>query len=100
MKRPLLATLLCSSLLAAAMPAVADECTPEAAMEKGAELAATLERVAYGDADKLQRINQKLIELQVEDPTRSDHTACEAYDRIIAEVEELEKETDSDSDTQ
>ena len=91
MKRPLLATLLSCSLLAAA-PAMADECTSDDAMKKGAELAATLDRVAYGDAEMLQRINERLIALQVEDPTRSGHTACEAYDRIIKEVEKLEAE--------
>ncbi|MCL5042319.1 MAG: hypothetical protein M1440_07595 [Gammaproteobacteria bacterium] len=96
MKRPLLATLLCCGLLAA-VPAMADECTADDAMAKGAELADTLNRVAYGDAEMLQRINERLIELQVEDPTRSGHSACEAYERITKEVEKIEAEATADT---
>lgn len=91
MKTAVFSGLLSLALLSA--PAMAEECTPEVTMKKGAELASTLQRVANGDADMLKRINERLVELQTTDPTRSGHSACEAYERLIREIEKLESDS-------
>lgn len=70
----------------ASLPAYA--CTPEDVQAKAEELAETIHRLADGDPVKANKLYQQLLELQVRDPTRSDHGACEAYDRIIKELEE------------
>lgn len=62
-------------------------CTPEEALKKAEETAITINRIAGGDAQKAARLHEQLVELQQRDPTRSDHGACEAYDRVIKELE-------------
>lgn len=63
-------------------------CTPEEALKKAEETAITINEIAAGDAAKAERLHNQLIELQQRDPTRSDHGACEAYDRVIKELRE------------
>ena len=67
----------------AALPAYA--CTPEEAQAKAEEVAETIHRLADGDQAKANEL--QLLGLQLRDPTRSDHGACEAYERIIKELE-------------
>lgn len=69
----------------AALPAYA--CTPEEAQAKAEEAAATIHRLADGDPAKANKLHSQLLELQSRDPTRSDHGACEAYERIIEKLE-------------
>lgn len=69
----------------AALPAFA--CTPEEAQAKAEEVAETIHRLADGDQAKANELHKQLLGLQLRDPTRSDHGACEAYDRIIKELE-------------
>lgn len=68
-----------------ALPAGA--CTPEQAQAKAEEVAETIHRLADGDQEKANRLHEQLLGLQLRDPTRSEHGACEAYDRIIKELE-------------
>lgn len=63
-------------------------CTPEEALRKAEETAITINRIADGNADKAARLHEQLKELQQREPTRSDHGACEAYDRVIKELEQ------------
>ncbi|MEH6500774.1 MAG: hypothetical protein V7751_15420 [Pseudoalteromonas distincta] len=69
----------------AALPAYA--CTPEEAQAKAEEVAETIHRLADGDQAKANELHTQLLGLQLRDPTRSDHGACEAYERIIKELE-------------
>ncbi|KAA0696030.1 hypothetical protein DT594_01305 [Halopseudomonas laoshanensis] len=70
----------------AALPAYA--CTPEEAQAKAEEVAETIHRLADGDQAKANELHKQLLGLQLRDPTRSDHGACEAYDRINKELKE------------
>lgn len=84
--------LILAALLGLATAASADTdtpvvCTPEAALLKAEETAITINRLADGNAEKAARLHEQLVELQQRDPTRSDHGACEAYDRVIKELE-------------
>ena len=69
----------------AALPAYA--CTPEEAQAKAEEVAETINRLADGNQAKANELHTQLLGLQLRDPTRSDHGACEAYERIIKELE-------------
>ena len=74
----------------AALPAYA--CTPEEAQAKAllddaVALEAAIHRLADGDQAKANELHTQLLGLQLRDPTRSDHGACEAYERIIKELE-------------
>jgi hypothetical protein len=69
----------------AALPAYA--CTPEEAQAKAEEVAETIHRLADGNQAKANELHTQLLGLQLRDPTRSDHGACEAYERIIKELE-------------
>ncbi|PKM30275.1 MAG: hypothetical protein CVV07_07625 [Gammaproteobacteria bacterium HGW-Gammaproteobacteria-11] len=83
----LLSRLLLTSLfVVAAMPASA--CSMDDAVAKAEQVAETINRLAQDDPQRAEAMNAQLIELQQRDPTRSDHGACEAYDRIIRELEE------------
>lgn len=62
-------------------------CTPEAALKKAEETAVTINRIAAGNPAKAERMHEQLKALQERDPTQSHHGACEAYDRIIKELE-------------
>ena len=84
--------LILAALLGFATAALAETdapvvCTPEAALKKAEETALTINRLAAGDAEKAARLHEQLVQLQERDPTRSDHGACEAYDRVIKELE-------------
>lgn len=84
--------LILAALLGFATTALAETetpviCTPEAALLKAEETAVTINRIAAGNAEKAARLHEQLVELQQRDPTRSDHGACEAYDRVIKELE-------------
>lgn len=84
--------LILAALLGFATAALADTdtpvvCTPEAALKKAEETAITINRIADGNPEKAARLHEQLLELQQRDPTRSDHGACEAYDRVIKELE-------------
>lgn len=68
-----------------ALPAMA--CSLEEINAKAEEAAETINRLADNDPEKARALNEKLLELQREDPTRSDHGACEAYQRIIDKLE-------------
>lgn len=88
----LLSPLMLAALLGCATTALATTetpvvCTPEEALKKAEETAVTINRIAGGDAEKAARLHEQLVELQQRDPTRSDHGACEAYDRVIKELE-------------
>ncbi len=79
----------------ATLPAYAAVCSPEDAMHRAEEAAETINRIADGNPEKAAALHQKLQRFQERDPTSSQHDACEAYNRIIAEVErEEEKLTD------
>ncbi|MFA5678471.1 MAG: hypothetical protein WC953_08715 [Pseudomonas sp.] len=67
-------------------------CTPEEALKKAEETAMTIHRIANGDPDKAARLHEQLKELQQREPTRSDHGACAAYDRVIQELEQKNAE--------
>ena len=89
--------LILAALLGFATAALADTqtpviCTPEAALKKAEETAITINRIAAGNAEKAARLHEQLVELQQRDPTRSDHGACEAYDRVIKELERKDAE--------
>lgn len=89
--------LILAALLGFTTAALADTetpviCTPEAALLKAEETAITINRIADGDAAKAARLHEQLKELQQRDPTRSDHGACEAYDRVIKELERMNTE--------
>ncbi len=62
-------------------------CTPEEALKKAEETAITINRIAAGNAEKAAQLHEQLKELQEREPTRSDHGACAAYDRVIQELE-------------
>lgn len=85
MKKRYLAILACALGLAST-PALA--CTPEEALVKAEEAAETIHRLADGDAEKANRMHERLLGLQARDPTSDRHTACEAYERVIQELEE------------
>ncbi|PRB80584.1 hypothetical protein [Pseudomonas sp. MYb185] len=82
--------LMFAALLACAATASAQTvvCTPEEALKKAEETAVTINRIAAGNPEKAARLHEQLKALQERDPTRSHHGACEAYDRIIHELEE------------
>lgn len=69
-------------------------CTPEAALKKAEETAITINRIADGNAEKAALLHEQLKELQQREPTRSDHGACEAYDRVIKELERKNVQAD------
>lgn len=68
----------------ASMPALS--CTPEDALAKAEETAATIHRLADGDPETALKMHEELLRLQARDPTNDRHTACEAYDRVINEL--------------
>lgn len=70
-----------------ALPSYAQTCTPEAAMQRAEVAAETINRIADNDPEKAAALHEKLLKFQERDPTRDRHSACEAYDRIIAELE-------------
>ncbi|CEA01733.1 hypothetical protein BN1049_00516 [Pseudomonas saudimassiliensis] len=72
---------------AATASAQAVICTPEEALKKAEETAVTINRIAAGDPAKAERMHEQLKALQERDPTQSHHGACEAYDRVIKELE-------------
>ena len=61
-------------------------CTPEEALRKAEETAVTINRLAAGNPDKAAQLHEQLKALQERAPTRSHHGACEAYERIISEL--------------
>ena len=61
-------------------------CTPEEALKKAEETAVTINRIAAGNPDKAARLHEQLKALQERDPARGHHGACEAYERIINEL--------------
>lgn len=69
----------------ASLPALA--CTPEEALVKAEETAETIHRLANGDPETALKMHEELLRLQARDPTNDRHTACEAYDRVIEELE-------------
>jgi hypothetical protein len=71
-----------------ALPASA-ACTADDAVAKAEEVAETVHRVADGDPVKANELYEQLVALQLRNPTTDEHDPCEAYDRI---VEELEKQ--------
>ena len=74
-------------LSAFALPTYAQTCTPEDAIQRAEVAAETINRMADNDPEKAAALHQKLLDFQERDPTRDRHSACEAYDRIIAELE-------------
>ncbi|HDZ57739.1 MAG TPA: hypothetical protein ENI17_01450 [Pseudomonas xinjiangensis] len=66
-------------------------CTPEEATQRAEVAAKTINRVAAGDPEKARALHAKLQALQEREPTSDRHSACEAYDRVIAEVERKEQ---------
>lgn len=72
---------------AATLSAQAAVCTPEEALKRAEVAAITINRIADGNPEKAAQLHEQLKALQVREPTRSDHGACEAYDRIIEELE-------------
>ncbi|MFN3580380.1 MAG: hypothetical protein ACK4VV_07890 [Pseudomonas sp.] len=68
-----------------ALPAMA--CSLDEINAKAEEVAETINRLADNNPEKARALNEQLLELQREDPTRSDHGACEAYQRIIDKLE-------------
>ena len=68
------------------LPALA--CTPEDALAKAEEAAETIHRLADGDPEKALALHEELLRLQARDPTNDRHTACEAYERVIQELEQ------------
>ncbi|QIB51648.1 hypothetical protein [Pseudomonas sp. OIL-1] len=74
-------------LSAFALPVSAQTCTPEDAMHRAEVAAETINRIADNNPEKAAALHEKLLKFQERDPTRDRHSACEAYDRIIAELE-------------
>jgi hypothetical protein len=84
-----LSSLITAGLLALfAFPASA-ACTADDAVAKAEEVAETVHRIADGDPVKANELYEQLVALQLRNPTTDAHDPCEAYDRI---VEELEKQ--------
>ncbi|WP_373186338.1 hypothetical protein [Halopseudomonas sp.] len=82
-------SLMVATLLSiSAVPAFA-ACTAEDAVTKAEEVAETVHRLADGDPVKANELYEQLVALQLRNPTTDEHDPCEAYDRI---VEELEKQ--------
>lgn len=82
-------SLMVATLLSiSAVPAFA-ACTAEDAVAKAEEVAETVHRLADGDPVKANELYEQLVALQLRNPTTDEHDPCEAYDRI---VEELEKQ--------
>lgn len=71
----------------ATLSAQAAVCTPEEALKRAEVAAVTINRIADGNPEKAAQLHEQLKALQAREPTRSDHGACEAYDRIIEELE-------------
>lgn len=81
-------SLIIASLLSiSAVPAFA-ACTTEEAIVKAEEVAATVHRLADGDPVKANQLYEQLVALQLRNPTTDEHDPCEAYDRIVQELEE------------
>ncbi|WP_150303498.1 hypothetical protein [Pseudomonas saliphila] len=81
-------------LSAFALPTYAQTCTPEDAMHRAEVAAETINRIADNDPEKAAALHQKLLDFQERDPTRDRHSACEAYDRIIAELEREDEQAE------
>ena len=71
----------------ATLSAQAAVCTPEEALKRAEVAAVTINRIADGNPEKAAQLHEQLKALPAREPTRSDHGACEAYDRIIEELE-------------
>jgi hypothetical protein len=69
-----------------ALPAYA-ACTVEDAVAKAEEVAETVHRLADGDPVKANQLYEQLVALQLRNPTTDKHDPCEAYDRIVEELE-------------
>ncbi|QJD57710.1 hypothetical protein HG264_01695 [Pseudomonas sp. gcc21] len=80
-------------LSAFALPVSAQTCTPEDAMRRAEVAAETINRIADNNPEKAAALHEKLLKFQERDPTRDRHSACEAYDRIIAELERKDEQT-------
>jgi hypothetical protein len=78
---------------AIALPVAAEVCTPEDAQRKAEQAADYIHRTADGDPEKAEAMHAKLLAFQERDPTRSRHTACEAYQRIIDELKRHESDS-------
>lgn len=87
-------SLIIASLLSiSAVPAFA-ACTAEDAVVKAEEVAATVHRLADGDPVKANKLYEQLVALQLRNPTTDEHDPCEAYDRIVQELEEQNSPTE------
>ncbi|MFT6616722.1 MAG: hypothetical protein ACJAXR_002725 [Halopseudomonas sp.] len=62
-------------------------CTADDAVAKAEEVAATVHRIADGDPVKANELYEQLVALQLRNPTTDAHDPCEAYDRIVDELE-------------
>ncbi len=69
------------------LPVSAEVCTPEDAQRKAEQAAEYIHRTADGDPEKAEAMHAKLLAFQERDPTMSRHSACEAYQRIIDELQ-------------
>lgn len=69
-------------------------CTPEEAVRKAEETAVVIHRITDGNPEKAAHLHEQLQELQRRDPTRSEHGACEAYERIIKELKQQNGQAD------
>lgn len=82
-----LSSLIVAGLLSiAALPSYA-ACTDDEAVAKAEEVAETVHRLAGGDPVKANELYEQLVALQLRNPTTDEHDPCEAYDRIIEELE-------------
>lgn len=82
-------SLIIASVLSVFSLTASAACTNEDAVAKAAEVAETVHRLANGDPVKANQLYEQLVALQLRNPTTDEHDPCEAYDRI---VEELEKQ--------
>lgn len=88
----ILPSLITATLLSiSAAPAFA-ACTAEDAVAKAEEVAETVHRLAGGDPVKANELYEQLVELQLRNPTTDEHDPCEAYDRIVKELEKQNTE--------
>ncbi len=74
----------------AALSTQAAVCTPEEALKRAEVAAITINRIANGNPEKAAQLHESLKALQAREPTRSEHGACEAYNRVIEELERQE----------
>lgn len=78
---------------ATCLSAQAEVCTPEDALKRAEVAAITINRIANGNPEKAAQLHELLKDLQVREPVRSGHGACEAYNRVIEELERQEADS-------